>query len=386
MDYLHKCKKRKFDAMRFQFKTDYNDDINIFKDRYHLFWYLLLAAALIALPFVLGDYYVSQAIYILIFSIAGLGLMVLVGHTGLVSLGHAAFLAAGAYSCINLEQLGVPFIFALPLAGLFAGVFGAVITIPVLRLTGIYLAIGTMALAVIIEDIIVLAEPVTGGVAGLSVDSIKLFGDWTGSKAFDVDLYGTPFKFYFLCLFVTLMVTLLMINLLRSSTGRAFHAIRDSEVSARAMGINVTGYKALSFGISCFITGLAGGLLAHYLGHINHEAFLILVSIELLMIVVIGGMGSIHGAFFGAFVFGMLPVSVTIFIETFGAPLGITSSTFPGLSTGIFAALLVSFILLEPFGFYGMWLKIRTYFQLFPLYRKDMFKRQKSYLKTERMR
>ena len=372
--------------MRFQFKTSYNDDIKIFKDRYHMFWYALLGLALIALPFVLGDYYVGQAIFILIFSIAGLGLMVLVGHTGLVSLGHAAFLAAGAYSCINLELLGVPFIFALPLSGIFAGVFGAIIAIPVLRLTGIYLAIGTMALSIIVEDIIVLAEPITGGVAGISVDAIKLLGDWSSSDAFNIDLYGTPFKFYFLCLFVAVAVTLLMNNLLRSSTGRAFHAIRDSEVSARAMGINVARYKTLSFGISCFITGLAGGLLAHYLGHINHEAFLILTSIELLMIVVIGGMGSIHGAFFGAFVFGMLPVFVTVIIENFGGPFGITSSSFPGLSTGIFAAILVGFILFEPFGVYGVWLKLRTYFALFPLYRKDMFKRQKSYLKTERMR
>ncbi len=372
--------------MRFQFKTSFNDDINLFEDRHHLFWYAILAAALVALPFVLGDYYVAQAIFILVFGIAGLGLMVLVGHTGLVSLGHAAFLAAGAYSCINLELMGVPFLIALPLSGIFAGVFGAVIAIPVLRLTGIYLAIGTMALSIIVEDIIVLAEPITGGVAGLSVGTIKLLGDWTSSDAFNIDLYGTPFKFYFLCLFVAMMVTLLVVNLLRSSTGRAFHAIRDSEVSARAMGINVSWYKTLAFGVSCFITGLAGGLLAHYLGHINHEAFLILTSIELLMIVVIGGMGSIHGAFFGAIVFGMLPLGVTIFIETFGGPLGITSASFPGLSTGIFAAILVGFILFEPFGVYGMWLKVRTYFQLFPLYRKDMFKRQKSYLKTERMR
>ncbi len=351
-----------------------------------MFWYALLAAGLISLPFVLGDYYVGQAIFILIFSIAGLGLMVLVGHTGLVSLGHAAFLAVGAYSCINLELAGVPFIFALPLAGVFTGIFGTIIAMPVLRLTGIYLAIGTLALSIIIEDFIVLAEPITGGVAGLSVDSIRLLGEWTSSDAFNVDLYATPFKFYYLCLFVAVMVTLGMVNLLRSSTGRAFHAIRDSEVSARAMGINVALYKAISFGVSCFITGLAGGLLAHYLGHINHEAFLILLSIELLMIVVIGGMGSIHGAYFGAFVFGMLPVFVSIFLETFGEPFGITSATFPGLSSGIFAAMLVIFILFEPYGVYGAWLKIRTYFQLFPLYRKDMFKRQKSYLKTERMR
>lgn len=372
--------------MRIHFKTSYDEDINLFEDRYHLFWYVLLAIGLIALPFYLGDYYVAQAIYILIFGIAGLGLMVLVGHTGLVSLGHAAFLAVGAFACMNLEKLGVPFLLALPLAGILTGVFGALIAIPVLRLTGIYLAIGTLALAIIIEDIIVLSEPLTGGVVGMGADPIQLLGSWGSQFISDIDLYGTPFQFYFLCLGVAVLATLMVVNLLRSPTGRAFHAIRDSEISARAMGINVARYKTLSFGISCFITGLAGGLLAHYLGHVNHEAFLILTSIELLMLVVIGGMGSVHGAFFGAIVFGMLPLAVTTFIETFGGPLGITSTTFPGLSTGIFALLLVVFILIEPLGIYGRWLKIRTYFQIFPLYRKDMFKRQKSYLKTERMR
>ncbi len=368
--------------MRFQFKTEYNDDIRLYQDRVQLAWYVALLITAVSLPLFLGDFYISQVTFILIFSIAGMGIMLLVGHTGLVSLGHAAFLAAGAYSTVNLELLGVPFFLALPLGGLFAGVLGAVLAIPVLRLTGIYLAIATLALAIIIEDIIVLAEPLTGGVVGLSVDSIYLFS----AAGPEINIYFTPFRFYYLALAVAALVALLYANILRSSTGRAFLAIRDSEVSARAMGINVARYKTLSFGLSCFITGLAGGLLAHFLGHINHEAFLILTSIELLMIVVIGGLGSIHGAFFGAIVFGMLPLTVSIAIETFGAPLGITSTTLPGLSTGIFAGLLVMFILVEPFGIYGRWLKIRTYFQLFPLYRRDMFRRHKSYLKTERMR
>lgn len=375
--------------MRFQFKTSYEDDINLFEDRYHMAWYGLLALGLIALPFLLGDYYVSQAIYILIFSLAGLGLMVLVGHTGLVSLGHAAFLAVGAYSCLNLERLGVPFVIALPLAGAITAVFGAIITLPILRLTGIYLAIATIAFSIIIEDIIVLSEPIkiagqsiTNGVIGLSADPIRLLGEWGSQFTADIDLYGTPFRFYFLTLIVVVLSTLWVINLLRSPTGRAFHAIRDSEVSAKAMGINVAWYKTLAFGTSCLLTGLAGGLLAHYLGHINHEAFLILTSVELLMLVVIGGMGSIHGAFLGAILFGLLPLGVSIVLES----LGMTSTTIPGLSTGIFALLLLFFILVEPMGLYGRWLKIRTYFQIFPLYRKDMFKRQKSYLKTERMR
>jgi len=365
--------------MRILFKRSYGVDIRLFADWQTFAWYAALFAAVLAMPFVLDDYYLGEVTYVLIFSLAGLGLMLLVGHTGLVSLGHAAFLATGAYMDVILIERGVPFILALPLAGLFSGVVGAIIAIPVLRLTGIYLAIATMALAIITEDIIVLAEPVTGGVIGLTTPPIEIFG-------LEIDRYGTPKLFFYLCLAVVALVTLFYRNLLRSPTGRAFTAIRDSEVSASSLGINVAVYKTLSFGISCFFTGLAGGLLAHYLGAFNHETFLIITSILLLMMVVVGGMGSIHGAFFGAIVIGLLPPAITILREYFTALTGIRMTAIPGLDTGIFAVILVMFILFEPMGIYGRWLKIRTFFQIFPLYRKNMFRRQKTFLKTERMR
>lgn len=365
--------------MRFQFKKSYLDDIRVFEDGQHLFWYALLVALALALPGVLDEYYLGEVTYVLIFSLAGLGLMLLVGHTGLVSLGHAAFLATGAYMDVILIERGVPFILALPLAGLFSGVVGAVIAIPVLRLTGIYLAIATMALAILVEDVIVLAEPLTGGVIGLVAPTIHLFG-------LEIDRYGTPDRFYYLCLGVVIVVTFAYVNLLRSPTGRAFTAIRDSEVSASSLGINVAVYKTLSFGISCFFTGLAGALLAHFLGAFNHETFLIITSILLLMMVVVGGMGSIHGAFLGAAVIGLMPPAITILRENLEAFTGISATAIPGLDTGIFAIVLVLFILFEPLGIYGRWLKVRTFFQIFPLYRKNMFRRQKSFLKTERMR
>jgi len=365
--------------MRFHFKTSYVDDIRIFQDRQHFFWYALLIVLAAALPYLLDEYYLGEVTYVLIFSLAGLGLMLLVGHTGQVSLGHAAFLATGAYCDVILVERGVPFILALPLAGLFSGIVGAIIAIPILRLAGIYLAIATMALSIIIEDIIIIAEPLTGGVIGLVAPPIILFG-------LEIDRYGTPDLFYYVCLVVVIVATFGYRNLLRSPTGRAFMAIRDSEVSASALGINVAVYKTMSFGLSCFFTGLAGALLAHYLGAFNHETFLIITSILLLMMVVVGGMGSIHGAFLGAIVVGLLPPAIAIFREEFNSLFGLSSNVIPGLDTGIFAAILVTFILFEPMGIYGRWLKIRTFFQIFPLYRKNMFKRQKTFLKTERMR
>jgi len=289
-------------------------------------------------------------------------------------------LAVGAYSCVNLEQINVPFWLAFPLSGLITGLVGIILAIPILRLSGIYLAIATMALSLIIEDVILLAEPWTGGVIGLYAQPIQLLG-------YELDLYTHPAGFYYFTLGVVVLVTLAYANLLRSRTGRAFMAIRDSEVSAKAMGIWVSYYKCIAFGLSCAVTGWAGALLAHYLSAFNHETFLILTSIQLLMMVVIGGLGSIHGAFFGAVVVGMLPALLSMLRETWDQWSGMsTSAALPGLETALFATILVLVILLEPMGLYGRWVKIRTWFELFPLYRKGMFKRHRTYLKTERLR
>lgn len=359
--------------MRILQKTRYDDDINLFEDRRQAFWYGLLVVIAILLPFLIDDFRLGEFINLLIWSLAGMGLMILAGHTGQPSLGHAAFLACGAYMEAWLNNKGVPFLISLPISGLFAGVVGAIIAIPALRMSGIYLAIATMAMGIVSEDIIVLLEPVTGGVGGTSVGAINLLG-------YDIDRYGNPSAFYWLCLAVTVLVTLGYANLLRSTTGRSFLAVRDSEVSAKAMGINVARTKTLAFFLSCLVTGLAGALMAHYIGFFNYENFLILISIQMLLMIVVGGMGSIHGAFFGAAVVVFLPPFITEIRQ------GIAMATIPGLDTGIFAAILVAMIIIEPMGIYGRWLKMRAWFQLFPLARRDMFRRQKSYLKTERMR
>lgn len=373
--------------MRFHFKTNYDSDIRLFEDVSTFCWYLALVVCMALAPFYLSEYLLGELTYVLIWSLAGLGLMVLAGHTGQPSLGHAAFLACGAYMQFNLIELGLPFIAAFLLSGLFTGVVGAAAAIPALRMSGIYLAIATLAFGVIVEDLIILLEHWTGGIDGVYIQGVSIFG-------IDFDRYAGGLEpwavaghnFYWLCLVVVIIVTVLYKNLLRSPTGRAFVAIRDSEVSARAMGINVARYKTLSFGISCFFTGLAGALLAHFLGAFNYEAFLILISIQLLLMVTIGGLGSIHGAFLGAIVVGLLPVVITVVREQVSEVFGLGNFTIPGLDYAAFAAVLVLFIILEPLGIYGQWVKLRTWVSLFPLARKDMYRRQKSYLKTERMR
>lgn len=366
--------------MRTVFKTSYDADINLFKHSAQRNWYILLLAFALALPFLISSFAIGEATNLLIWAIACMGLMILVGQTGQASLGHAAFLAVGCYANVLLqERLGLPFILSFPLAGLIAGVAGALIAMPMTKLHGVYLAIGTIAIAILTDDFIVIATPLTNGVMGLFAPDISIFG-------YGFNRYGNPVGLYYLILGITLVVVLGYRNLQRSPLGRSFAAIRDSEISAQAMGVNVARTKAVAFGISAGVTGLAGALMGHFAGIFNNETFNIILSIQLLLAIVIGGLGTIHGAFFGAAVIALLPQTIAMGRDFLNKFMASGSIAIPGLEAAIFGGILIAFILFEPQGIYGRWFKIRTWFELFPFYRRDMFRRQKSYLKTERMR
>ena len=357
--------------MRFIFKTDYAQDIRLFQHRGQVFWYGLLLVLLLAAPFLVSGYVLSQLHFICIYSIVGLGLMLLVGYTGQISLGHAAFLATGAYTEALLQGAGVPFIVSLTCAALFSGVVGIIVGLPALRLKGIYLAIATLAFNVIVEEIITRWESVTGGNSGKLLKAVELFGFPLGGGE----------SFYYLCLALAVLSCLALINLLRSPTGRAFVAIRDSEVSASCMGINLASYKTVSFALSAALTGIGGGLYAHKVGFISPEQFTLVQSIELVTIVIIGGVGSLHGAVLGAAFIIVLPQAISVVKDWL-------PETIPqaGLQSVVFGLILVGFIIFEPYGLYGRWLKIRTYFDVFPFYRRGTFRRQRSYLRSERLR
>ncbi len=358
--------------MRFVFKTSYEQDINLFRHGGDRFWYGLLLLALAAAPLLLDTFYLGELSFILIYAIAATGLMLLVGYTGLVSLGHAAFLGIGAYANAYFISQGMPFLVSFPLAGLITAAAGLLIGVPTLRMSGIYLAIATLAFAYIVEQVFIRWESVTGGFRGLPVDAPDIFGYQLWER----------WEFYYLCLVVLVAVILGVANLLRSPTGRAFVAIRDSEISAQSMGINLARYKAMAFALSAFITGLAGALYGHHISYLAPDAFDIRLSIILLLMVVVGGVGSLHGAVYGAIFAGALPQVIAILRDYLPPAISQT----PGLEPALFGVILVFFILFEPFGIYGRWLKIKLYFQMFPLYKKATFKRQKSYLKTERLR
>ncbi|PJE37230.1 branched-chain amino acid ABC transporter permease [Pseudooceanicola lipolyticus] len=365
--------------MRVVFKTSYDRDIDLHEHGRSRAKIAVLLAVMAALPFLVGDYYLAEAANTLIWALAGMGLMVAVGHTGQVSLGHAAFLAVGAYADTALMNLGLPFLLSFPLAGLIAGLFGALLAVPAVRMSGIYLAIATLAMFVIVEELVILLEPITGGVGGLMAPSIGIFG-------ISFDRYAALPNFYWLCLAVTALVTWGYANLMRSPTGRSFLAVRDSEISARALGINVTRTRSLAFGLSSGVTGLAGALMGHYIGFFNYELFSIFISINLLLVVTIGGLGFIQGAFLGAILITAMPQFIAILRDNVNAATGIDLWGIPGLDTLVFSLILIGFIIYEPAGLYGRWLKMRFWLEVFPLARRDMFRRQKTYLKTERMR
>jgi branched-chain amino acid transport system permease protein len=357
--------------MRFLFKTDYAQDLKLFKHGGQVFWYGLLVLLLLAAPYVAGEYLMSQLQFICIYSIVGLGLMLLVGFTGQISLGHAAFLAIGAYTEALLQARGVPFAVSLPCAALLAGMFGWILGLPALRLKGIYLAMATFAFNIIVVEVLTRWEGLTGGNAGLHLKPIEVFG-----MKFDGDQ-----SFYYLCLGLTILSILGLMNLLRSPTGRAFVAIRDSEISASCMGVNLATYKTMSFALSAALTGVAGALYAHKISFISPEQFTLLQSIELVTIVILGGVGFVHGAVLGAGFLIVLPQLISLAKDYL--PSNIAGS---GLQAVVFGTVLIVFIIFEPLGLYGRWLKVRTWFELFPFYRRGMFRRQKSYMKSERLR
>ena len=358
--------------MRFIFKTKYRQDVDLFEHNGQRFWYGLLAIAAVLAPLSLDSFYVGELALVYIYAVAGIGLMLLVGYTGLVSLGHAAFLAIGAYIHAYLLSRGWPFPLSLFSAGLITAIVGAIVGLPAMRMTGIYLAIATLAFAIIVEQVIAHWESVTGGYRGMLVPDAVIFGvDFSG---------GRPF--YYLCLLVTIACLLAALNILRGPTGRAMVGIRDSEISAQSMGIDLARTKSIAFAISAGFTGLAGGLFAHKLGYLAPDAFTLLTSIQLLLMVVVGGLGSMHGVFYGAIFIGLLPQGIAMMRDTLPATIG----QLPGLEPGIFGLILVLFLIYEPLGIYGRWRKIRQFFDEFPLYRKATHKRQKSYLRTERVR
>src|ERR1700676_3219038 len=275
------------------FKTSYAPDIALYPLPIAK-WAVAAFAGLfiLVLPLALGEYYVSILNLILIAVVGALGLNILVGYTGQISIGHGSFMSVGAYTAANLAtHLNAPFWITIPAGGLMAALIGAVVGIPSLRIKGIYLAIATLAAQLIIEWTINHVPAISGGVqASIQVPRPVFF--------------GTPLKtqtqlYLFLMFFVVLAIVGTS-NLIRSRIGRAFIAIRDQDIAAEIIGINIFRYKLIAFAISSFYAGVCGVLYTYYFGIANYEAFQIVVSIDYLAMTIIGGLGSVLGSILGA--------------------------------------------------------------------------------------
>lgn len=358
--------------MEFLFKTAYDDDIRFLAKIGEKVRVAIVVIFLLAAPLFLQDYYLGELGLLLVYAIAGIGLMILTGHTGQVSFGHAAFLGIGAYTHSILLSHGVPFTLSIIVTLLLSGLIGMAIGRSASKMHGFYLAIATLAFGILIETVFGEWGSLTGGYMGLAVPSLKVFG-------FSL---AEVWQQYYVDLAIMLLVVCGAANLFRSPTGRSFVAVRDSELSARCLGVNVEWVKIQAFGVSAAVTGIAGALLAHHLTYLAPDVFGVLESLKLLLMIVVGGLGTILGAIFGAIVISVLPVALSFLKDILPPSIGQTA----GLEPLLFGLIIVLVIVFEPGGIYGRWTKIRFFFETFPYYRKSSFVRQKSYLKTERMR
>ncbi|HXH81989.1 MAG TPA: branched-chain amino acid ABC transporter permease [Candidatus Tectomicrobia bacterium] len=315
----------------------------------------------VVLPLSVHEYYLSIVNLVSIAVIGALGLNILVGYTGLISIGHGAFMSVGAYTAANLAvRLDSPWPINLVAGGLMAAAVGAVVGIPSLRIKGLYLAIATLAGQLIIEWTINHVTFISGGVqASIEVPRPTVFGYVLTSQR---DMY------FFLLFFVALAILGTM-NLMRTRVGRAFIAIRDHDIAAELIGIDIFRYKLLAFAISSFYAGVTGVLYTYFLGIANYEQFQLNVSIDYLAMIIIGGLGSVLGSIFGAVFVTLLPIAIRYAMEAFGG-LFLTQAQvlniIPNLRLILFGGLIILFLVVEPEGLNRLWRNIRNYFRVWP--------------------
>ncbi len=345
-------------------KRDYYEDVELFSSPVVIFWFIIMIGTLYLFPLFADNYYVYVANYIAINVIVATGLNLLVGFTGQISLGHAGFFAIGAYGTVILMlKAGFPFLLALPCSALVAACFGFLLGLPALRLEGPYLAIATLGFGLTITQVIGRLE-VFGGRDGLHAPELTI-GSW---------VLDTDKEFYFLLITLTVLLLLFMRNLIRTRVGRAFIAIRDADIAAQTTGVNIVYYKTLSFAVSAFYAGIAGGLYAFVLKFIEPEIFTLMMSIMFLAMVVVGGLGTIMGSIVGATLLCWLDLKLRNILDIpyVGEWLDHLSKNWFSI-TGVsniqfivFGSIMVAIMLFEPLGLYGIWIRTKKYWRTWP--------------------
>jgi len=343
------------------FRTSYAADTTIFPTRTSRNFAIAGIALLCLAPQLFSEYWLSISIQIGIFSIAALGLNILVGFTGQISIGHAAFFLFGAFTSAYISNnFPIPVFFAIPLAGVVTALVGLIFGVPAARLKGLYLVIATLAAQYILLDFFSRAEWFSGGSVPASANPFSIFG---------YPLRGDRQYFYVVLAYV-LVSYLLVTNLMRTRDGRALVAIRDHYLSAEIMGINLTKYRTLSFGLAAFFAGIAGALYAHYQQVVSQEGFGIERSVLFLAMIIIGGTGSIMGTMMGTAFVVLLPESMEwISLHLKGSAIDHALS----LNTNItflreiaIGLIIIAFLMFEPDGLAHRWRQIKAYWKLYP--------------------
>jgi branched-chain amino acid transport system permease protein len=353
--------------------TRYEHDLRLFRGVWERIGLVLAAVALLAFPFLANPHWLGIGNLALVTVVGAVGLMILMGFTGQISLGHAAFMAIGAYTAAVMgTRMGAPFWIVLPVAGALAAAVGLAVGPFALRLKGLYLAIVTLGLLFLVNHVLLSYPAITGGVAGITAPVHTFFADPAGGQPSSFNQtwriagvrFGFEEKLYFLFLLIAALAVFCGKNVQRSNTGRAMMAVRDHDLAAAVLGVSPARYKIIAFGLSSFLAGVAGAMFAFQQQYITIDPpFNLMMSIEFIAIIVIGGLGSVFGAIAGTLLY--LAVEPLAHTAAEGIPfLAVLSSHQQGV-LGL-AIVVCIFLAFEPLGLLGVWLRIKRYFIAWP--------------------
>ncbi len=321
---------------------------------------VLMAVILLSLPYVLNVYWLGIVNTILIAVVGAVGLNILVGYTGQISLGQGGFLAVGAYaSGILSTRAHLPVPVSVALAVVLTAAVGAFFGLPALRLKGLYLAIATLASQEIILFVVRRWEWLTEGKGYVEVERLELFGWRVSRTLFEV-------QWYWILLVVATLAVLAARNLFRTSLGRSFMAVRDQDIAAEAIGVNLTRAKVTAFAVSSGFVGLAGALLAHYTETVTWERFTLDVSVLYLAMIIVGGLGRVAGSVYGAAFMMLLPALLTEVAEKLSSVAPFLVEQLPAVKNATFGIAIIVFLLVEPRGLDRIWTRLKDYVRCWP--------------------
>lgn len=339
------------------YKTSYPADEALLLTPTIKFWVGMLVAALVIFPFVANNYLIYLANLVGITTVSAIGLNLLTGFTGQISLGHAAFMGVGAYAAaFAATRWNMPFILALPFAGSAAALLGVIFGGPSLRVKGLYLAMATLSAQVIAEFAFNHFESITGGIRGINVPAASLFG---------VE-FSTDRGMYAPIMIVAAIGILFAANVKRSRAGRALVAVRDRDISAQMMGVDLFRTKLLAFAVGSFYAGVAGALWAYFMKVVTPEHWPLSLSIHYLAVVIIGGLGTVIGSVFGAIFMTLVPEGLRA-LASLARPFWPDAVVYLSPMTEVvFGGMIVVFLLFEPHGLAEMWQRTKRFFRIWP--------------------